>query len=161
LKVVFEIIDDLSKNEVEFYSVKLGTNALTEFEYFDARDFPKHLEEIQIIYSVINQMQYRSAKHFFFKPEGPANALPRVSQAIIDANKEDLGLRLYCIRLTDNVVILLNGGIKTKQNPKECPNVKLHFDHALKIAAKLDKALLQRDISYYETNCLADYEIEI
>jgi hypothetical protein len=161
LNVYFELIDDLSQESVEFYSAKLGDDSLFEFEKFDGKDFPNHVEELQIIYSVINQMQFRGAKHYFFKHEGPANALPRVTQEIIEANKDDLGLRLYCIRLTDDVVVLLNGDIKTKQAPTECENVKVHFSNAIKIAKKLDKALLDREINYQKRDCLQHYEIEI
>jgi hypothetical protein len=161
LNVYFELIDDLSQKSVEFYSVKLGDDSLFEFEKFDDKDFPNHEEELQIIYSVINQMQFRGAKHYFFKHEGPANALPKVTQEIIEANKDDLGLRLYCIRLTDNVVVLLNGDIKTKQDPAECENVKVHFKNAIKIAKKLDKAILGREINYQQRDCLQHYEIEI
>ena len=161
MKVLFEKIEDLSKENVEFYSIKLGEDILFEFEKFEENDFPKHLEELQIIYNVIDQMRYRGAKSYFVKPEGPANALPRVTQEIIEANKEDLGLRLYCIRLTDNVVVLLNGGIKTNIAPTDCPNVKEHFKNAVKIARKLDKDLLNKEINFQEFNCLEHYEIEI
>ncbi len=124
----------------------MGDNPVSEFELFDEKKFPKHVEELQILYAVINQIQFRGAKHFFFKPEGSANALPRVDQVTIDANKEDLGIRLYCIRLTDHVLVLLNGDIKTTNKPKDCPNVKLHFENAIKIAKKLDAFLMDKEI---------------
>ena len=161
MKVIFEKIEEISDREVEYYSVRLGEKPITEFELFDAKDFPRHDEELQIIYNVIDQMRWRGARQFFFKQEVPANALPRVNQEIIDANNEDFGLRLYCIRLTDNLVVLLNGDIKTKINPVDCPNVRLHFRNALKIAQKLDKALLDKEVNYLETDCLLDFEIEI
>ena len=161
MKVIFEKIEEISDREVEYYSVRLGEKPITEFELFDAKDFPRHDEELQIIYNVIDQMRWRGARQFFFKQEGPANALPRVNQEIIDANNEDFGLRLYCIRLTDNLVVLLNGEIKTKINPIDCPNVRIHFRNALKIAQKLDKALFDKEVNYQETDCLLEFEIEI
>lgn len=161
MKVLFEKIEELSEEYVEFYSAKFGKDTLFEFEKFEENEFPKHQEELQIIYNVINQMRKRGAKNYFFKHEGPANALPKVTQEIIEANKDDFGLRLYCIRLTDNVVILLNGGIKTKIDPTECSNVKEHFNNAIKIAKKLDKDLLAREINYQQFNCLEQYQIEI
>ncbi|HEY6083442.1 MAG TPA: hypothetical protein VIU45_08295 [Chitinophagaceae bacterium] len=159
--VKFDKIEDISDGIVKFYSVRLRDNMLTEFEIFDAKDFPNHIEELEIMYATINEMKIRGAKPYYFKPEGPANALPKVKQKIIVANQKDFGLRLYCIRLTDEVVVLLNGGIKTQRDPKNCPNVKPYFEMAIKIAKVLDKALVDKEINYQEIDCLDHFEIEI
>lgn len=159
--VEFQKIEEISDGRVDFYSARLGENELYEFEYFDGKDFSKHEKEIQILYNVIDQIKYKTAKQYFFKHENAANALPKVSPEIIKANLDDFGIRLYCIRLTDNVLILLNGDIKTKQNPMDCDKVRIHFMNAIKIANKLDKALLAREINYQNVNCLVGYEIDI
>ncbi len=161
MRVTFEKIDELSTSKVEFYSVKLGDCSLAEFQKFDNKEFPQHLEELQIAYKTIKEIGKRGARSYFFKFESAAHALPIVSQAIMDANKEDFGLRLYCIRLTDNVLVLLNGDIKTDINPINCKNVKEHFSNANKIAKRLDKGLLDREINYQTIDCLINYEIEI
>ena len=159
--VVFEKIGDISTEEVTFYSVRLNKNELTEIELFDEYEFPEHSKELEILYNVIDEIKYRGAKSYYFKSEEGANALPRVSQQIINANKKDYGLRLYCIRLTDNIVVLLNGNIKTKHNPEECPNVRRHFKNAIKIARKLDKLLREGEVNYEKPNCLLNLEFEI
>lgn len=147
---------------IECYTIKLEDNKLSEFELFDAKSFPDHHSEIEIVYNVLEEMQVRGAKDFYFKTnEGPADALPRVSKEIMDANKEDFGIRLYCIRLTDNLLILLNGDIKTHKDPRECGNVKQHFKRAIAIAAKLDKLCFDKDIDFTEQGSLDDLQIEI
>lgn len=147
---------------VQFYSVKLGTSKITEFEFFDNKDFPNHYEELQIIYNVINEMRVRGAKEFFFKNERNAEALPIVSQAIQDANKEDFGLRLYCKRMSDELLIIFNGDIKTHINPNSCVNVCNHFTRAVRIGFYLDKAVFSKDIDiYHHTNPFEDFELDI
>jgi hypothetical protein len=158
---LFDKIWEISNETVAFYTAKLGENELFEFELFEEKDFPEHGEELQIIYNVIDQIRKRGAKQYFFKHEGPANALPIVTDAIKTANKVDFGLRLYCIRLSDNVLILLNGDVKTTLHPEKCENVKVHFRNAYKIAQKLDKLLIAGEVNFQYEDCLVNFEIEI
>lgn len=159
--VSFEKIDNISSDAVIFYTVRLNDNRLTEIELFEEKDFPEHLKELQILFSVLNEMQIRGAKPYYFKPERNANALPKVPAEIISANKKDFGLRLYCIRLTGSIVILLNGGIKTNLDPTLCPNVQRHFSNAVKIARKLDMLLLDDEVDYEKPDCLLNLEFEL
>jgi hypothetical protein len=162
LTVTFIKIHEFSLRNVAFYTVQLGVNDITEFESFVNKDFPNHAEEVSIIYNVIDEIQKRGAKDIFFKQnEGPAHALPIVTKQIMDSNKSDFGLRLYCIRLTETLVILLNGGIKTNLNPEVCKNVQQHFKRAIKIASKLDRLLQSREINLQEEGCLDDLELDI
>lgn len=138
--VEFTPIIPISTPRVRFYTVKLGGASLSEFEKFDTKEFPEHVEEQQILYQVIKEMGLREAKLFYFKDERSAHALPKVPLRIIKANKKDFGLRLYCIHITNQIVILLNGGIKTAQNPLDCANVRNHFKLAVSLAEKIDRA---------------------
>lgn len=159
--ISFKKISEFSNKNVDFYTLLLGENELTEFEFFLDKEFPNHKSEIEIMFNALESMQSIGAKSYFFKDEQNANAIPVVPTAIMDANKDDFGIRLYCIRLTDNLVILINGDIKTHKNPLMCANVKSHFENALKIAKKLDRLLFNNEINFQEINCLQDLEIEI
>lgn len=158
----FKRIDELSWGQVTFYTVLIDDSTDTEFELFDAKTFNQHENEVEYIYNVINQMAYRGAKTFYFKPERNANAI-NILQSIIDDNAQnnDFGIRLYCIRLTNNLVVLLNGDIKTKLKPDECPNVKKHFKMAIALAKKLDAAILDKELNLGQPNCLDEFETEI
>lgn len=79
----------------------------------------------------------------------------------MDANKADFGLRLYCIHLNRELVVLLNGGIKTANNPLDCANVKEHFLRAKKIAVAVDKAIRNRDVNLKDESPFEDFEIDI
>jgi hypothetical protein len=153
LYVSFEKIDMLSTGNVGFYTIRLGSASLTEFEKFDDSDFTHHHKELEIIYLILKEMGLRGAEPYYFRPENGAEALPAkrvVPLEIIEANS-DYGIRLYCIRLTKQVVILLNGGIKTNLNPKICPNVKMHFRNAYRLSAAITQAKLDGDIDWYGT----------
>lgn len=148
MDVSFEKIELLSQKSVGFYTVRLGLDGLTEFEKFDARDFAQHQKELEIIYLVLEEMGLRGAEPYFFRPENGAEALPAnrdVPIEVIEANT-DYGIRLYCIRLTKEIVILLNGNIKTHLDPKQCPNVRTHFTNAVRLSKAITQAILDGDI---------------
>lgn len=162
LIVSFEDITELSSELVRFYSVKLGSDSLCEFEKFDALELIEsgHLEERSILYTVLDEMTWRGAKRYFFKPEGAASALPRITALQADKNLHDFGLRLYCVWINENAVVLLNGGIKTTHNPLQCPNVKDHFRRALRIAQKIDRALKDDLIAFSKNGVRVDESFE-
>ncbi|MDI9365572.1 MAG: hypothetical protein QM541_11525 [Flavobacterium sp.] len=148
--VRFIKIKELSTYKVGFYTLYLDEEELTEFEKFDGTDFTHHQEELKIIYYILKTMGLRGAKPYYFRPENGAEALPAkkdVPLRLIEANL-DQGIRLYCIRITDKIVILLNGGIKTNQNPKLCSNVKRHFNIAWQLSAAITRAKLAGDIHW-------------
>lgn len=154
-------IDVLSTQEVQFYTVVLGANALSEFESFDAKSFPKHAEEIRKIYGIINEFKQRRAKSWYFKDERYAEALPFVTFSEGKKNKDDFGIRLYCKRLSEDKLILLNGDIKTTLNPSDCPNVSIHFSRANKICRKIDQAIANGEIDLSIDEPFEDFEFDI
>ncbi len=159
--VEFEKIHDLSTTKLCFYTIKVNKHALTEFEKFDAKDFLNHPEELAILYNIITEMGVRGAKPHYFKNESSAEALPIVSYSIMSQNKKDFGLRLYCKLLTDSIVVLLNGDIKTMQNPRSCPKVSSHFNLALKVGSALDKLIQNKELNLTSNNPLSECIIEL
>lgn len=53
----------------------------------------------------------------FFRPENKGEAIPIVTSS----------LRLYCYRVSDEILILGNGGRKTSQQVKDSPDAFPHF----------------------------------
>ena len=155
MTVQFERIDAFSDDGVvEFYTVRLDDNRLTEFELFIEKDFPDHLEEIRILYAAIRRIQWRGAHPSLFKFEENADALPKVPDEVKILNEDDWGVRLYCIRVNEGLVILLNGDIKTEEDPNKCPNVKHHFNRARKIGTVLNREIAERTIKIKEERAL-------
>lgn len=159
--VLFEKIEEISGGRVTFYTAKLDDKELTEIEIFDDKDFPDHSEELEILYTAMDLMQIKGALKVFFKEEGAANALPIVPQSLQVANGTDYGIRLFCIRINDNIVVLLNGDIKTALKNKDCENVRQHFNNARAIAMEIDKMIALKEIFPTDRDCLNKLEIEI
>ena len=94
--------------ECTLYTIQFLSNDETEFEKFynkfkDEVDFNPDLMRIV---GFLNKIADLGALERFFRPEGKMNdnvvALPVVTSK----------LRLYCLRLSDKILILGNGGVK-------------------------------------------------
>lgn len=105
------------------------------------------------------------AEKIHFKEERAAQRLPPPYHYIETDSRDDYGLRLYCIRLTKEIVILLNGGRKTNHNPEKCQNCSSHFKMANRIAVKIDEAILKKNIHLNienkEIEIEEDFELEL
>ena len=145
-----ELLDDLNFVKVAFYTVKVHGKALTEFEDFCERmsaskktkrqlgELNKQIENIGKLYGALD---------FQFKRENFAERLPAPTYHFFDSDgEEDFGIRLYCIRLNDEAVILLNGDLKTAKKVKDCPNCKPHFDFANALSNTIYEARQNDDI---------------
>lgn len=163
MKIYFEIIEELRSDVVDIYTVQVDDNHLFEYEEYYDKEFVNHREERDFIDAALEEIKRRGALKRYFRFEENAVAMPNgVPQEIIELNKTDLGIRLYGIRLSDNVLILLNGDVKTNQDPKECPNVRNHFLFANKLAIFLTKYITEERIDIVNTkNCFSGLEIEI
>jgi hypothetical protein len=127
-----------SFKKVCFFSILLEGSSQTIYEeFYDKFKSEESLkEDIKLIITQLNQIGLRGAFTKYFRPEGSAEALPHF---ITSLHKPKL--RLYCVRLSDEVVVLLSGGIKTSQKAQDCPNVSNHFRIANKISKQLTKAI--------------------
>lgn len=86
-----------------------------------------------------------------FRHEGAADGLPPPYHPFIETdNPDDYGIRLYCIRISPSIVILLNGDSKTHQKAALCENCKPHFERANVLANKITQAIQQGDIEIGE-----------
>ena len=84
----------------------------------------------------------------FFRFENTAQALPpsgkyRVFEITI--NYGNFPLRLYCLRISDCLVILFNGGEKTNENAQG-GKTSMVFHEANQFAKRILEALQQKDI---------------
>ena len=101
-----------------------------------------------------------------FKDEDAAERLPPPYHQFIESGEpNDYGLRLYCIRLTPSVVILLNGDRKTALKVHDCKNCYVHFDRARKISRKINQAItdgfIEIDDNEKEIIVEKDFELTI
>lgn len=81
--------------------------------------------------------QSRGAKSRYFRFENAAAALPPPARIMAELGNSYCLFRLYCIRLSDEIVILANGGRKTSQIVQNSPELMTHFRFANKMAQQL------------------------
>ena len=123
---------------VNFYSIHLEGKELTEMESFFEK-FPigcEYDDEIDTIIAWIDKIAEKGALERYFKPEGHYG--DGVGVIPIDLGKK---LRLYCLRLSDKILVFGNGGVKdtaTWEESKElAPYVKLLIDTSRFITSRI------------------------
>ena len=150
MKVSIVFLEDY--NKVALYSVEVinedGTRQVNEYTKFynrmkaqggrDARQLMEIEELITEICEISGAIQSR------FRREGNFEAIPSHDEKdrFFDSNGTDHhGLRLYCIRVSDVFLILLNGCSKTQQNPNTCEDCQPIFSFSQKVADAFYEAL--------------------
>lgn len=102
-----ELLEEYEK--VNFYSIRLDGEELTEVERFFEK-FPEgcpYDNEIDVIISWIDKIAEKGALERYFRPEGKYG--DGVGVIPIDVGNK---MRLYCLRLSDKILIFGNGGVK-------------------------------------------------
>lgn len=140
-----KIIEVTHFKKVTYYSVvKEGeaTNMFLEFVNRIAQNesLAKDLQMIKIWLEKIGDKH--GAKEHYFRHEQAANALPPPFRF----TETESNLRLYCMRVNENAVILFSGDVKTAQTAQQCPHVKPYFDDAIRLTKKIDEAMRERRI---------------
>ena len=104
-----------SLQKADFYSLRFPDKEICETDDFISRfvnDLLYQKDLQKIVYWLNKIGQESGALERYFRPEKGAKALP------IYVSK----LRLYCIRVSDDVLILGNGGVKTTQKVQDSPD---------------------------------------
>lgn len=93
---------------VNFYSIHLNGEELSELDKFFEK-FPfgcKYDEDIDIIISWLDKIGEKGALERYFRPEG------KYGDGISAIPIETSNLRLYCLRLSEKILIFGNGDVK-------------------------------------------------
>lgn len=158
------IVEELSFKEVQFYTVFKEGAPVSEFRDFKTRMAGDRKDKKQSgeITRMIEQIGHRGADERYFAREGTAARLPAPTFRFLDSDGEtDYGLRLYCIRISNQIVILLNGDRKTAQNPLHCPNCRPHFLFANRVSEAIYDAKLADQISFDGCEILLDDDFKL
>ena len=102
-------------DNVSLYSICFDGKAITEYEAFlrKFKDDAKLNEDYKKIILALEQIVAVGAFERLFRLEGKMN--DHVAALSIDSRK----LRLYCLRISDQILIVGNGGIKTTRTYQE------------------------------------------
>lgn len=96
---------------------------------------------------LVEMGERRGAQTQYFRHEGRMQAMPPDSWLFKSLGYDPMQVRLYCYRVTEKIVVLFNGDIKTPGplTAQECPRVRPYFNQAVKIAQALDKCRTDKD----------------
>lgn len=114
-KVVLDIIGQSDKTCL--YSISFERDGTTEFEKFVA-EFEMNATynaDYQRIIAALQGILRLGALERFFRPEG------RITDTVTAIPIEGGKLRLYCLRISEQIVILGNGGVKHTRTYEEDP----------------------------------------
>ena len=106
-KYTIELVEE--HDAVNFYSIHLDEEELSELERFFEK-FPvgcEYDDEIDIIIAWLDKIGENGALERYFRPEGRYG--DGVGVIPIDVGHK---LRLYCLRISDKILVFGNGGIK-------------------------------------------------
>lgn len=150
-RFALEIFDDQG-DVCTFYTVRWEDAELSEtdkffLKYENDSTFGRPLQElVKFISKKIGNE--KGALAYFFRFENTAQALPpsgkyKVEEAYI--NYGNFPLRLYCLRISETLVVLFNGGEKTADTAQG-GKTSMAFHEANIFAKRILDALKQEDI---------------
>lgn len=146
-----EIFDDQG-HVCTFYTVRWEDAELSEtdkfFQNFRYDERLKHpLRELASFLKVVIGDEY-GALYDFFRFENAAQALPPSGTYKVEdlyINFGNFPLRLYCLRISETLVVLFNGGEKTA-NTAQGGKTSMAFQEANTFAKRILDALINKDI---------------
>jgi len=134
-------------DNVALYSICFNESDESEFEKFlkNFKDNAKMSREFHIILLALEKIIEKGALERFFRIEGHIN--DDLCALSIDSKK----LRLYCLRISDRILIIGNGGVKNTRTYQE--DTKLsgyvidlqNFDKALAEAQKRGRVRIEKN----------------
>lgn len=147
-RYAIELIEE--HDNINFYSIHLDRKELSEFEDFFNK-FPigcEYDEEVDVIVAWLDKIIERGALERYFRPEGRYR--DGVGVIPIDVGNR---IRLYCLRLSDKILIFGNGGVKDADSWEHSNTlaeyVKILIDTSRFISSRIDNgtiALIDKEI---------------
>lgn len=121
-KYSIELIEE--HNAVNFYSLHLNEEELSELERFFEK-FPEKCEyddDIDTIIAWLDRIGESGALERYFRYEG------RYGDGVSAIPIETSNLRLYCIRLSDKILVFGNGGVKDSATWQESSSLAQYVE---------------------------------
>ena len=107
------IVNDTDKCTI--YTIQFSAESETEYERF----YNKFIEDAELnkdmlrIVQLVDKIAEQGAMERFFRPEG------KMRDSVVALPVLRSKLRLYCLRLSDRILILGNGGVKDSRTYQE------------------------------------------
>ncbi len=145
MKIEIELFEE--HENVNFYTLRFQGKETEVDKFLDK--FPEGCEyddDIDIIIKWMDQIGERGALEDYFRPEGKFK--DNVWAVPIETNS----LRLYVLRLSDEILILGNGGIKTTRTYNEDPDLNECVELLQTIDGYIKARIIKSTLSLYGKN---------
>lgn len=143
------ILKTIEQNgNVGMFSICFDGSEVSEFEKFlnEFKDNATYNKDFNVILLALSKIIDKGALERFFRNEGRMN--DNVKALAIDSRK----LRLYCLRISDQILILGNGGVKNTRTYQEDSKLSGYvmdlqtFDKVLLKAQKSGKVTIEKNM---------------
>lgn len=141
-------VDIIDQTEfVSLYTITFEKDELSEFEKFmqKFKDNATLQRDYQMILLALEKITSHGALERNFRPEG------KMSDDVVALPIEKSRLRLYCLRLTDKILILGNGGEKNTKTYEESEELKGYVMDLQRFDALLKSYIRSGEIEIEET----------
>lgn len=155
-------------SEVELFLIKDGDNCTiytlhflkdieSEFEKFISKfiDNAEYSEDYTRIAAFISRIARTGALERYFRPEG------KIKDSVVALPVTSSKLRLYCLRLSDKILILGNGGVKSTRTYNEDDTLKGYVITLQKFENLLKQGVNNGSVTLTETTIETDNIFEL
>jgi hypothetical protein len=142
-------IEEVQKTDIAgLFTICFEGDDATEFQKFieKFKEDASRKEELSVILTAINRMLTASGfLERYFRPEG------KIGDHVVALPIERTKMRLYCLRMSDSVLIVGNGGIKNTKTYEEDESLNGYVITLQKLDKLLDHAIKSGRVSIEET----------
>lgn len=150
----------LQSEKIDIYSPKYDGESITEFEKFLIKNKdhknPQLKAFFDAIVSAIDKILECGARENLFRPEGgKVKAVP----LLIDyprINKSIGKIRLYCLRVSEQILIIGGGGVTLKQKYQDDPAMLKAVNNLRDVYGKIVKQAKNSRIDYEDYNAISE-----
>lgn len=148
-RFALEIWDDETE-KVTFYTVRWEDSGISETDKFfqkmnGIQEMKLPIQRLSKLVTEVIGNTYGAHEAFFNRFENKATALPpkgKIKISELKLDYEAFPLRLYCLALTEELVILFNGGIKDARTSQESKDsISMKFYEANEFTTRIFEAL--------------------
>lgn len=135
---------------VSLYTITFENEESSEFDKFISKfkDNATLKHDYQLILLALEKITENGALERNFRPEG------KMSDNVVALPVYKSRLRLYCLRLTDKILILGNGGVKTTKTYEESDELKGYVIDLQKFEALLKSYIRNGEVNIKETKLI-------
>lgn len=153
-KLEIELFEE--HTNVNIYTIRFKDESTEIDKFLDKfQNSSKYDKDIKTIIRVLDNIGKRGALERYLRPEG------KFKDNVFALPVEDTNLRLYVIRISDNLLILGNGGIKKTRKYNEDPELNSIVEQLQSIDCLLRTKTMQGLIQIKGKQLLGKLEFEI